>query len=228
MKKKSFIYQYFALQETVKKADLLSVPTVAAAIGSYSRSSTPLSFQAPLSKRSISPAPSSSREHLSVAPTTRSQSNSNSLMCRIPLSVLNRHSIRHPLPTSGSMTQELRLSTLNHSSLVSSVTDGITSSLSSTAQWVADTMSAAAEPPYDDTGLTKLRVGWTSDNSDESSDEEEYDNVLEQVQAAAAAVHEAAVNRKTVNVSIKCQHSFCMCLREWDCIAIIYTAYGIL
>ena len=225
MKRKSFIYQYFALQETVKKADLLSVPTVAAAIGSYSRSSTPLSFQAPLSKRSISPAPSSSREHLSVAPTTRSQSNSNSLMCRIPLSVLNRHSIRHPLPTSGSMTQELRLSTLNHSSLVSSVTDGITSSLSSTAQWVADTMSAAAEPPYDDTGLTKLRVGWTSD---ESSDEEEYDNVLEQVQAAAAAVHEAAVNRKTVNVSIKCQHSLCMCLREWDCIAIIYTAYGIL
>ena len=114
------------------------------------------------------------------------------------------------------MTQELRLSTLNQSSLVSSVTDGITSSLSSTAQWVADTMSAAAEPPYDDTGLTKLRVGWTSDNSDESSDEEEYDNVLEQVQAAAAAVHEAAVNRKTVNVSIKCQHSFCMCLCEWD------------
>ena len=68
-------------------------------------------------------------------------------------------------------------------------------------------MSATAEPPYDDTGLTKLHVGWINDNSDESSDEEEYDNVLEQVQAAAAAAHEAAVNRKSVSVSVECHRS---------------------
>lgn len=213
-----YIFIGIFLQEAAKKIDLLTVPAIAAAaaaVGSYSRSSTPLSFQPSFSKRSISPAPSSSREHPAVAPATRSQSTSNSLMCRIPLSVLNRHGIRHPLPTSGGITQELKLPTLN---LVSSITDGVTSSLSSTAQWVADTMSAAAEPPYDDTGLTKLRVGWTSDNSDESSDEEEYDNVLEQVQAAAASAHEAVVNRKTVSVSIKCHHclNLCVCLREWD------------
>lgn len=95
-------------------------------------------------------------------------------------------------------------------SLVSGITDGVTatSSLSSTAQWVADTMSAAAAPPYDDTGLTKLRVGWDSDSSDESCDEEDYDNILEQVQAAAATAHEAVASKDAVNVSINCHRVY--------------------
>jgi len=176
------------------------VPAVAG-VSSYSRSSTPLSFQTPFSKRSISPAPSSTREH-SMVSTTRSQPNGNSLVCRIPLSLLNRHGIKYPLPTSISVTRDLRSSTLlADSSLIPSINDA-TNSLSSTAQWVADTMSAAP-PPYDDTGLTKLHVGWTSDDTDdESSDDEEYDNVLEQVQAAAAAVHEAVTSKEAVDVSI--------------------------
>lgn len=113
------------------------------------------------------------------------------------------------------MTHELRSSTLINNSLISGIVDGDTSttSLSSTAQWVADTMSAvAAGPPYDDTGMTKLRVGWSSDSSDESSDEEECDNVLEQVQAAAATAHEALTNKESVNVSIRCHCSLYVCM----------------
>ena len=187
----------FLLQEAAKKTDLLVIPAVSG-VSNYSRSSTPLSFQAPFSKRSISPAPSSTREHSFTAPTTRSQSNGNSLMCRIPLSVLQRHGIR--LPISSNMAP----STLSNTSL--SIIDGdvATTSLSSTAQWVADTMSAAAAPPYDDTGMTKLHVGWSSDSSGDSSDEEEYDNVLEQVQAAAATAHEAVMNKEAVDVRMKC------------------------
>ena len=200
----------FLLKEAAKKTDLLVIPAIAG-VSNYSRSSTPLSFQAPFSKRSISPAPSSTREHSSTAPTTRSQSNGNSLMCRIPLSVLHRHGIRLPIGASSSLT---------NTNLVSGIIDGdvATTSLSSTAQWVADTMSAAAAPPYDDTGMTKLCVGWSSDSSGDSSDEEEYDNVLEQVQAAAATAHEAVINKEAVDVSMK------YCFPEWVLI-VTYTAY---
>ena len=181
---------------------MLFVPAVAS-ISGLSRSSTPLSFQAPCSKRSISPAPSSTREHSVIAPTTRSQSNSNSLVCKIPLSLLNRHGIKLP----ASVAQELKASALANNSLVSGFTDGdiATTNLSSTAQWVAETMSAAAAPPpYDDTGMTKVHVGWSSDSSEDSSDEEECDNVLDQVQAAAATAHEAVTSREAVNVSVMC------------------------
>ena len=175
------------------------IPAVAS-VNNYSRSSTPLSFQAPYSKQSISPAPSSTREHSSTAPTTRSQSNGNSLVCRIPLSLLHRHGIRV------TASSNIAASTLTNTSLVSGIIDGDmdTTSLSSTAQWVADTMSAAAAPPYDDTGMTKLHVGWSSDSSEDSSDEDEYDDVLEQVRAAAAAAHEAVTNKEAIDVSTKC------------------------
>lgn len=199
------------LQEAAKKTDLLVIPAVSG-VSNYSRSSTPLSFQAAFSKRSISPVPSSTREHSSIAPTTRSQSNSNSLVCRIPLSVLHRHGIRLLVGSN------VASSALTNASLVSGIIDGdvATTSLSSTAQWVADTMSAAAAPPYDDTGMTKLRVGWSSDSSEESSDEE-YDNVLEQVQAAAATAHEAVINKEAVDVSMNC------CFPEW--VLVMYITY---
>lgn len=184
-------------QEAAKKADILSVP----AINNQSRSSTPLSFHTPFGKRNISPAPPSTHEHSSLVPKTRSKSTINSLICKIPLSVLNRHGIKYPRSTSSGMTHDLRSSALVNSSLAIIDGDVIANTLSSTAQWVAETMAAAA-PPYDDTGLTKLRVGWNSDDSDESSDEEEYDNVLEQVQAAAATAHEAVIkNKEAVDVS---------------------------
>jgi len=64
--------------------------------------------------------------------------------------------------------------------------------------------AAAAPPPYDDTGMTKVHVGWSSDSSEDSSDGEECDNVLEQVQAAAVAAHEAIASREAVNVSFVC------------------------
>ena len=123
--------------------------------------------------------------------------------------MLNRHGIR--IPTS-SMAPELRSSTLANNSLVSGIIDGdiATTSLSSTAQWVVDTMSAAAAPPYDDTGMTKVHVGWSSDSSEDSSDEEEYDDILEQVQAAAATAHEAVTNKEAANVSIKCHFPQCL------------------
>lgn len=106
------------------------------------------------------------------------------------------------MSASSSVTKDLRSSTLASNSLVSGIIDITAASLSSTAQWVADTMSAAP-PPYDDTGLTTLHVGWTSDGTDDdSSDEEEYNNVLEQVQATAATTHEEVTNKEAVNVSI--------------------------
>jgi len=145
------------------------------AIESHSRSSTPLSF----SKPRVSPTPVSAMQP-EISP----------LVCRIPLNLLQHDKLKHLLPST-TVTQQEALS-IPPADIPQSVE---TISLSSTAQWVAESMSA---PPltYHDSNLTKLRVGWNSDG-DSSSDEDDegsHTEMLEQLQAAAESVYDEVMS----------------------------------
>ena len=153
-------------------------------IESHSRSSTPLSF----SKPRVSPAPVSV-EHPEIGP----------LVCRIPLNLLQH---KYLLPSTA-VTQQESLS-LPPADAPRSLD---TISLSSTAQWVAESMSAPSLT-YHDNNLTKLRVGWDSDGDSSNSEDDEgsHSEVLEQLQAAAESVHEEVLSSSEpfVDVSVYC------------------------
>jgi len=161
-------------------------------IETHSRSSTPLSF----SKPCVSPAPVSGVQP-EIGP----------LVCRIPLNLLQRTKMKHldMLPSTVVSQQEAP----SHSSIdIPQSLDTI--SLSSTAQWVAENMSA---PPltYHDNTLTKLRVGWDSDG-DTSSDEDDssHSEVLEQLQAVAEAVHEEVMSSSEPVVDVSDSVPLCV------------------